>query len=423
VRTGPSAGTVTVDYARIGGTAGGGGNDYTFTAGTLTFGPGVMSRTFSVAITNDTVPDTPETIVFQLTNAVGAMIGTPSSTTLTIQDNEPQVRFSSSAYTVTEGTPTVTLTVLRTGPTTAPVTVRVDRIGGTAIGGGVNYSFTPGPLTFAPGVASRTLTVAVTNDSLAEAAETVIFGLSNATNATIGTPSTATLTIVDNEPQVRFASASYAVTEGTPTITIAVLRTGPTTGTVTVDYAATGGTATSAQDYTVGGIGTLTFSPGVTTRTFTVAITDDTAVESGEAIVLTLGNPVNATLATPAVTTVNVASNDVGGIIQFASAVFSRDEGGAEAVITVTRQQGLASAVTVDVTTVDSSAVAGIHYAAVAGTLTFAAGQTVASFAVPLLDDGVAEPGRWLGVVLSAPGGGAALGTPSSAILWIVEGD
>ena len=124
---------------------------------------------------------------------------------------------------------------------------------GPRAAGGADYSFTPGTLTFAPGVASRTLTVAVTNDSLAEAAETVIFRLSNATNATIGTPSTATLTIVDNEPQVRFASPSYAVTEGTPTITIAVLRTGPTTGTVTVDYAATGGTATSAQDYTVGG--------------------------------------------------------------------------------------------------------------------------------------------------------------------------
>ena len=85
VRTGPSAGNVTVDYARIGGTAGGGGNDYTFTPGTLTFGPGVMSRTFSVVITNDTVPDTPETIVFQLSNAVGAMIGTLSTTTLTIR--------------------------------------------------------------------------------------------------------------------------------------------------------------------------------------------------------------------------------------------------------------------------------------------------------------------------------------------------
>ena len=91
-------------------------------------------------------------------------------------------------------------------------------------------------------------------------------------------------------------------------------------------------------------------------------------------------------------------------------------------MITVTRQQGLAS-VAVEVATVDGSALAGIHYAAVAGTLAFAAGQTVASFAVPLLDDGVAEPGRWLGVVLSAPSGGAALGTPSSAILWIVDGD
>jgi hypothetical protein len=421
LRAGPTTGTVTVNYARTGGTATGNGTDYTFTPGTLTFGPGVTSRTFTVAITNDTASEGPETVIFGLSNAVGAAIGTPSSTTLTIEDNEPQVKFAAAAYTVTEGTPTVTITVTRTGVTTAPVTVAYARTGGTATGNGTDYAFTPGTLSFAPGVASRTFTVAITNDTLAEAPETVVFGLSGATNATIGTPSSTTLTILDNEPQVRFSAATYTVSEATPTVVISVLRTGPTTGTVTVDYAATSGTASSPQDYTVGGTGTLTFGPGVTTQTFSLTLNNDSLVEAAETIGLTLGNPVNASLGTPAVATVNLTSNDVAGAVQFASAIFSRDQAGATATITVVRQFGLASGVTVQVATVDGSAVAGTHYTAVAGTLTFEAGQTATSFTVPILNNGNDPAGHWLGLVLSAPGGGATLGPQSTAVLWVVE--
>jgi len=161
----------------------------------------------------------------------------------------------------------------------------------------------------------------------------------------------------------------------------------------------------------------------MTSRAFTVTILNDTLVESPETVVLTLSNPGNASLGTPAVATVNVTSEDVGGTVQFSSAVYSRDEGGAEATVTVLRVGGFASGVTVDVATVDGTALAGTDYTAVAGTLTFNAGQTSASFTVPLLDNGAASAGRWLGLALSAVGGGARLGTPSSAVLWIVDDD
>jgi len=313
--------------------------------------------------------------------------------------------------------------VVRTGPKTDTVTVDYARIGGTATGGGVDYAYTPGTLTFPPGVKTRTFTVAITDDVLPEAPETVIFRLSNATGATIGTSNTATVTIVDNEPQVRFAAAIYTVSETSPGLTIAVRRTGSTNDTVTVNYAVTGGTATNGQDYSVSGGGSLTFGPGVTKQTFTVIPVDDSLVEPVETIVLALSNPGNATLGAPAVTTVNITSKDAGGSLQFERPVYSVEEGGAAATITVTWRGGSAGGVTVDVATVDGSAVAGTHYTAVATTLTFAAGQASASFTVPLVDDEVPEVGRWLEVVLSEPTGGATLGTPGRAVLWILDDD
>jgi hypothetical protein len=411
-----------VDYAVVGGTAGPGGDFNGIVPGTLTFGPGVLSRTLTIGIVNDAAAEGPETIVLGLSNPSGAVIGTPGTTTLTIGDNEPQVRFAAAAYAVNEVTATVTLTVVRTGPGTAPVTVQVSRTGGTATSG-ADYTATTGMLTFGPGVMSRTIAVGIVNDGAAEGPETVVFELSSPSGATLGTPSTTTLTIVDNEPVVRLGAASYAVSEATPVVAVTVVRTGPATVPVTVQYAVTGGTATAGQDYTVGGAGTLTFGVGVVSQTIGVALTNDTLWEAAETLVLTLSNPVGATLGTPAAATVTVTSNDVAGVVEFAGVAYSGLESSGGALVTVVRRGGTASAVTVEVTTGDGSAVAGTHYIPVAGTLTFAAGQTSATFAVPLLDDGVVGGGRWLEVVLSAPGGGAALGPRSGALVWIVDAE
>jgi large repetitive protein len=422
VRTGPSSSTVTVDYGVTGGGTAQQPSDYSGGTGTLTFAPGVMSRTFTIGITNDLATDGSKTVVLELGDASGAVIGTPGTTTLTIHDNEPQVRFAAATYTVAESSPKVTIAVLRSGPPSGQITVGYEVVPGGTATNGADYAVTTGTLTFGPGVMSRTFTVDILNDLAPEGVETVIFRLTNPQGAWVGTPSTTTLTIVDNEPVVRFGAANYTVSEATPALAVTVLRTGPTTVPVTVQYAATGGTATAGQDYTVGGTGTLTFGVGVVSQTIAVAILNDTLFEGAEALVLTLSNPVGATLGTPATTTVTLTSNDVAGVVEFGSVLYSGLESAGEVLVTVIRRGGTASAVTVEVATEDGSAVAGTHYEAVAGTLTFAAGQTSITFAVPLLDDG-APGSRSLGVVLSQPGGGAVLGPLSRAVLWIVEAD
>ncbi|HWB00461.1 MAG TPA: cellulose binding domain-containing protein [Pirellulales bacterium] len=65
--------------------------------------------------------------------------------------------------------------------------------------------------------------------------------------------------------------------------------------TVSVQYATANGTATAGSDY-VGASGTLTFAPGQTSKTISVAINGDTTIEPDENFTLTLSNAVNATL-------------------------------------------------------------------------------------------------------------------------------
>jgi hypothetical protein len=98
-RTGGSAGLVTVDYATSDGT-GVAGTKYTATSGTLTFASGVTSQTFSVTLLNDVQIDGDETVNLTLSNATGAALGTPSTSQLTVEDeNGTQVqRYVATVY-------------------------------------------------------------------------------------------------------------------------------------------------------------------------------------------------------------------------------------------------------------------------------------------------------------------------------------
>ncbi|MEA2023541.1 MAG: Calx-beta domain-containing protein, partial [Actinomycetota bacterium] len=73
-------------------------------------------------------------------------------------------------------------------------------------------------------------------------------------------------------------------------LTVTVELSGPASGAVTVDYATSGGTATAGSDYEATS-GTLYFSPGQTTATFTIRILSEKTPESDETIGIVLSNP------------------------------------------------------------------------------------------------------------------------------------
>jgi uncharacterized repeat protein (TIGR01451 family) len=106
--------------------------------------------------------------------------------------------------------------------------------------------------------------------------------------------------------------------------------------------------------------------------------------------------------------------------VEFAQAVFEANDNGGVAQIVVRRGCNSTGAVTVHYETGDDTALAGVHYQAVAGDLTFADGELSKTIEVPLIDDNAYHGDLAFNVTLSNPSG-ATLGNPPSAAIIIHE--
>ena len=107
----------------------------------------------------------------------------------------------------------------------------------------------------------------------------------------LGDPSTASVTVRDDDapPEVSVADAA-PVTEG-GTLEFPVTLSAPFKSSITVDYRF-GGAATAGEDYGAAASGAVTFAPRQTARTIRLVTTDDAAAESEEAVEVTLSLPV-----------------------------------------------------------------------------------------------------------------------------------
>jgi photosystem II stability/assembly factor-like uncharacterized protein len=421
-RRGGYAGGVVVAYSTNGVTAQA-GIDYTETAGLLTFGPAAMVQTFSVSIANDTIAEGPETVGLTLSVlSGGATLGNPSQAILTIQDDEPMLDFAAAEFKVGESAPAATIVVRRSGRGTEPVSVAYHTGGGTATAGD-DYQAVNGILSFAPGVLLRTFTVPIRQDAIPEGTEDVGLVLDTpSTGAAIGAIATATLHIVDDEPVVWLAPASYSVSEAAVSASVTVRRSGALALPVEVDYATGDVTATGGSDYT-GIWGTLTFGPGIASRTLTIPVAHDSLDEADESFEVRLTAPLGATLGAAAIATVTIRDDDTAGTIQFAQESYSGSEDDGVVHVTLTRTGGAASEASVGYSVVGGTATVSADCDLPFVPVTFAAGQTTASFDVVVHDDGVHEGSEYLTLVLGTAAGGAKLGVRTTATLWIVDND
>ena len=435
-RSGGSAGAVSVAYSTTDGSATA-GSDYAATSGTLNFADGDVSETFTVTILDDTDYEGNENFAATLSSATGgAAIGTPSSATVTITENDAQppagsLQFDNATYSVAENATSVLVTVTRTGGSFGAVSVDYASADGTATASS-DYTARSGTLNFADGVMSQSFSISILDDTDYEGDEAFSLNLSNAQGgAAVGAPASATVTITENDPEppagsLQFGSATYSVAENGASVLVTVTRTGGSFGEVGVNYATSDATATAGSDYTATS-NTLTFADGIVSQSFSVTILDDTAYEGDEAFQIDLsGATGGASLATPSTTSVTITENDAppsAGSLQFSGATYSVAEDGTSVLITVTRNGGSFGAVSVDYASTDGSATAGSDYAPAIGTLNFADGDVSENFTVSILNDTNYEGDEAFSISLSNPQGGASLGTPSLTTVTITEDD
>jgi YVTN family beta-propeller protein len=141
------------------------------------------------------------------TNASVTMDADHTITAVYVTPNS--IQFDSASYAAAENVGSKVITITRTGNTASPATLNYATSDGAAanpcstVNGNASsrcdYLTTLGILTFAPGETSRTISIPVIDDAYAEGNETLTLTLSNAVGAGLGSPSSAPVTITDNE--------------------------------------------------------------------------------------------------------------------------------------------------------------------------------------------------------------------------------
>lgn len=256
-------------------------SDYTATSGTLTFTSGQTSQTVNVPTVEDAVAEYTEYLNVALSAPNrGATLGTPNvaSTTIIDDDTCASVNFTvTNAGAVSEGANAV-FTVTKNGTTSYSCSVNYATTNGTASAPG-DFSSSTGTLTFVSSQAAATVIVATVDDSAIESAETFSLALSApSAGAVLGSPSSSTITINDNDGGGACSGVSYAVndpavvTEGS-TLTFTVTKAGSTSSSCSVNYSTSNGTATAPTHY-IAASGTLTFTSGQTSKTVAITTID-----------------------------------------------------------------------------------------------------------------------------------------------------
>ncbi len=286
-------------------------------------------------------------------------------------------------------------------PTATPQEVTFTTADGTAVAGS-DYVPAAGTVVLDATTPATALPIDIVTDLVDEINEqlAVIF---TASGAALVTPATS-IAITDDD-QATLAVDDLVVPEGTGTPTATQVRLWtpiPADRDIQVRaYTAVGTAGTS--DYS-GFNSIFTLPAGTTERLLPLTITDDTTDELDETFFVRLQSPVVAT----------IADNDAGVTIldddDNAFSVDDRlgDEGTATAgalTFTVRLASPAVAPASIDFATVDGTAVAGVDYQPVSGTLDFVVGQLSKTVIVNLIPDAEVEPDETYRLVLSNPEG------------------
>ncbi len=329
--SGPATAPVTVNYATNDGTAAYGyssTSDYVYSSGSLTFAVGETTKTVRVIMGQDNVVEPLESFTLRLTGATNAVIGNSSGLALiadnnVIADTINVANLSVHDITVDAKTGLATFDLVLDKATTDAFSIAYSTANGTA-SAGTDYLATSGSMSFGPGETSKTVTVSLLNQPVANGAETFTLNLGGLSGA-----AAATVHVSDGVAQATIGSHGQSAIS-LPTINISnptasradgyaefvVTLNSPGTSIVNMDYATRDGTASygysTSSDY-IYTSGSLAFAPGVTTQVVRVPLGSNAG--GTESFSLHLTGAINGVLANADGTATLVAAASATGAI------------------------------------------------------------------------------------------------------------
>ncbi|WP_223574899.1 putative Ig domain-containing protein [Xanthomonas citri] len=380
------------------------GTDYSGAATSVVVPANTSSASFAVTPIADTTVEADETVTFSVASGTGYSTGSPASATATIvNDDFPVASIAVSPASVTEdGATNLLYTVTLDQPSPSALSIGFG-VSGTATSG-TDYAAVSSPLVIAAGQTTGTITINPTADTTVEPDETVVISLNTGSGYTVGSPNSATGTILNDDLPV-LSINDVSVNEGnagTTNATFTVSLSAPAgAGGVSFDIATADGTATAGVDYVASSLTGQTIPAGSSSATFTVLVNGDTLAEPNETFFVNVSNVTGATVsdgqglgtivnddAQPALSIDDVSVNE-------------GSSGTTTATFTVSLSAASGQTVTVNYATADGTATAGSDYVARSGTLTFAPGVTAQGVAVTVNGDTAVEPNETFSVGLS----------------------
>ncbi|MEQ8791449.1 MAG: Ig-like domain-containing protein [Pirellulaceae bacterium] len=413
----PAAGDVMIGYS-VGGTAMS-GSDYDYLSGYVTIFSGSSSATVDLTPYSDMETEGDETVVLSLTSGSGYTVGSSSSATVTIQDAvAPEANITANDPLATETGPTSgQYTISLSSPAAGDVMIGYS-VGGTAMSGS-DYDYLSGYVTIFSGSSSATVDLTPYSDMETEGDETVLLSLTPGSGYTVGSSSSATVTIQDAvAPEANITANDPLATETGPTSgQYTISLSSPAAGDVMIGYSV-GGTAMSGSDYDYLS-GYVTIFSGSSSATVDLTPYSDMETEGDETVVLSLTSGSGYTVGSSSSATVTIEDAAAPEVTVTANQPNAAESGPVNGQFTIS----LAAPVMFDTTvnySVGGTAMSGSDYDFLSGYVTIYSGSTSATVDVTPYSDMEMEGDETVVLTLT-PGSGYLVGTQDSAVVTIED--